>query len=98
MRQPPAIDTLQACRALEEAGLDPGVAEELVRLIDAGIGGGAASAAELAEVKAAVAKHEAYVVRIEYRVAGYLAVIMAIFLGMITLAQNFSWFVGIMGG
>ncbi len=47
MAHRPAIDTLEAKRALEEAGLDPGVSGVLLRLIDTGIHNSTVDRAEL---------------------------------------------------
>ena len=47
MTHRPTIDTLDAKRALEKAGLDPGVSEVLLRLIDTGIHNSTVDRAEL---------------------------------------------------
>ena len=58
MTHRPAIDTLEATRALEKAGLDPGVSEQIVRIIDTAVQDGAVSRVELEKVRTDMAKGE----------------------------------------
>lgn len=80
MTHRPTIDTLEAKRALEEAGLDPGVCEVLLRLIDTGIHNSTVDRAELEKLRTDILANRSR----EWRVFGFFITILV---GVMTLVQ-----------
>lgn len=83
MTDRPAIDTLEAVRALEDSGLDPKIAEVLVRLIDDAVQNSAASSTDFCEIKL-------HVERSERRSVLYLGAMIVLAGAMLGIVFNFE--------
>ena len=91
MTHRPTIDTLEAKRALEEAGFDPKSAEALMRLIDDAVRNSAASRTEFIELKL-------HIERSERRIAVYLGIILALTGTMFGITINFEKVLSFLSG
>ncbi len=90
MTHRPTIDTLEAKRALEEAGLDPKVSEVLLRLIDAGIHNNTVDRAELEILRADFVKRQIDDLKWIAVLVGLLAGIGIIFQFVMNVFQTFQ--------
>ena len=79
----PTLDAARAIRALEDAGLDPDVAEGVTCLVDEAVQNAAARRLEFAELKLHVHKSE-------QRVTLYLAAIIALAAALLANAADFE--------